>query len=106
MPEEGPGEFTILLDKEPGTFSGRVSNVNGMFLPGVVLNIKAIVADESARAPLRRVLSDAGGVYQSDYFAPGKYSIQATHPQWGENVVIGEITPGKTTELWISLIPR
>ncbi|HCW44395.1 MAG TPA: hypothetical protein DGU45_03675 [Planctomycetes bacterium] len=106
MPEEGPGEFTVLLDKEPGTFSGRVSNVNGMFLPGVVLNIKAIVDDESARAPLRRVLSDAGGEYQSDYFAPGKYSIQATHPQWGVNVVIGEIKPGETTQLWISLIPR
>ncbi|MDG1455248.1 MAG: carboxypeptidase-like regulatory domain-containing protein [Planctomycetota bacterium] len=106
MPKEGPGEFTVLLDKEPGTFSGRVSNVNGMFLPGVVLNIKAIVAEESERAPLRRVLSDAGGEYQSDYFAPGKYSIQATHPQWGENVVIGEIKPGETTQLWISLIPR
>ncbi len=104
MPAEGPGELKVEL-RPGGRITGVVRAPNGSAVAGAMVLIQANGLETGQAPPPRLVKTNHAGLFRSQPFAAGSWTVSISHPQVGTMQLETTVQEGKDRSLGALVFP-
>ncbi len=104
MPAEGPGELKVEL-RPGGRITGVVRAPNGYAVAGAMVLIQANGLEPGQAPPPRLVKTNHAGLFRSQPFAAGSWTVSISHPQVGTMQLETTVQEGKDRSLGALVFP-
>jgi len=104
MPAKGPGELKVEL-RPGGRITGVVRAPNGSAVAGAMVLIQAKGLESGQAPPPRLVKTNHAGLFRSQPFAAGSWTVSISHPQVGTMQLETNVLEGKDRSLGALVFP-